>query len=441
MVSRRIVIVGGGFAGAALAYHLLQQRSRQLQVCMIEPGPRLGRGVAYGVSSPLLRLNVPASRMSLDPARPDDFVVYAGAQAQPHAYLSRALYGAYVNERLLAAAAQSGDRLQVLRAAAVDMRFEPAPVVLLEDCRALPADQVVLATGLSARAPELDLPRDPRIVHAWDESALAQLPREARVLVLGSGLSALDVLQLLDARAHRGQIVVMSRHGLLPREHAPAPSGFGIPASLLPPPSTLAALIPWLRRVTDAAQEAGGAWQHGIDALRPWTQQIWQSLSLADRRRFLRRVRPYWEVNRHRAPRDTLQRLREKQESGAVQLVAGRLLACDAEPEALRVRVRSREHGEREERFAALVCCLGPNASVEHAPPLIRSLVRTGHASADELGLGIKTGPLGRVIDAEGRASAQLFTLGQLCCASRWETTSAPDIVEDVVALAEWLGQ
>jgi mannose-6-phosphate isomerase-like protein (cupin superfamily) len=92
--SGRIVIVGGGLSAAALTYHLAIRVRHPLQVSIIERGAWLGRGIAYGVSSPVFRLNVPASRMSLDPQVPDDFARWAGVTATPDVFLARTRYGA-----------------------------------------------------------------------------------------------------------------------------------------------------------------------------------------------------------------------------------------------------------------------------------------------------------------------------------------------------------
>lgn len=110
-----------------------------------------------------------------------------------------------------------------------------------------------------------------------------------------------------------------------------------------------------------------------------------------------------------------------------------------AEPDALRVVLRYRNGTLREEQFSAIVRCLGPSLDVADAPPLMASLLRDGHARVCTTRLGIATGDCGRVIDAAGRPSEHVFALGQLCRASRWETTSAHDIVRDAVALAELL--
>ncbi len=310
----------------------------------------------------------------------------------------------------------------------------------LADGRRLHAERIVLATGLSARSSHCRLPRDARVLDAWDEHSLARLPQDGRILLLGSGLSALDVFGLLEARKHRGDVVLLSRHGLLPRPHAKRFGHFEAPARLGPPPVRLRPLIAWVRELVREAIAAGACWQHALEALRPHTQQIWQSLPAADRAQFVRRVRAYWEVLRHRAPVDVLERLAARRAGGDLDVRAGQLVGCEATAHGLRVTTRARGcTAMREEMFNAVVCCVGPSSDVADGPPLLAALLRDGLAVVSSTRLGIETGAHGRVVDARGKPSEHVFALGQLCRASRWETTSAPDIVRDAVALADVL--
>ncbi|MET0387702.1 MAG: FAD-dependent oxidoreductase [Polyangiales bacterium] len=441
--ARTVAIVGGGFAGVALAYHLLASRS-ELQVTLIERDPLVGRGVAYQASSPLLRLNVPASRMSLDPQQPLDFVRFAGAEQEPGAFLARSLYGGYVGHCLSRAAREHPGRLHVVHDTVLQVCKNPAAdggrgngrELRLERGGVLHADAVVLATGLSARTKASVLPDDPRVLDAWDEAALSRLPRTARVLVVGSGLTALDVLRLLIAGDHRGEIVVTSRHGLLPRPHAEQPGCFALPPHLLPAPSRLRALISWTRALTRLAADGGVPWQHVMEALRPHTPQIWQALPIGEQRRFVRHARVYWEVLRHRAPRDLLDEVARVQALGQLSVARGRLTACHAAPDALHVTLAGRRSPPRQLKFDAIVPCLGPSLNMVDDSPLLAALVQGGHARLCENGLGLATAEHGSVVDAAGRPQPDLFALGVLCRAERWETTSAPGIVQDAVALA-----
>jgi uncharacterized NAD(P)/FAD-binding protein YdhS len=427
---RTIAIVGGGFAGVAVAYHLLRTGPSDLRVTIVESGPWLGRGVAYALESPLLRLNVPAARMSLDPDAPDDFVAYANASDDPNAFLPRSVYGAYVEDRLASVIRESPAKLRVIRgrAIAIDDRS-----LILEDGRRVPAERIVLASG-HARAASAD--EDPRLIDGWDECALAGVPSDARVLVIGSGLTALDVLAVLDARGHRGAIDVVSRHGLLPRAHVSPAALATIPDACGPAPSRLVELLAWGRAVVREAERAGEPWQHAIDAIRPLVPELWRRLSPADRARFVRSVRAYWDVLRHRAPADVLERVGERVRDGAVTVRAGTVLGCEPAADGVAVAIRRGGAIERA-RYDAVVRCTGP--AIRGADALSASLVRERRAKADPAGLGIVTSPDGRVVDPAGRKSDRLFAIGAPARASRGESTSVPEIARAAGALARTL--
>jgi uncharacterized NAD(P)/FAD-binding protein YdhS len=424
-----VVIAGGGFAGAALTYHLLRRGGSDLRVSLVERGPGLGRGVAYGVDNTVFRLNVPASRMSIDPSVPDDFVRWARAEDQPHAFLERARYGAYVVERLGAAVQASKGRLRVLRGEAIAYEGR---VVSLHDGRQVDADVFVLATGLAPRISTSGLPDDPRIVDAWNERALGTLPSSGRILVLGAGLSALDVVALLEARSFDGDIDILSRNGLLPRPHLEP----WTPASPLSAevaegaPRELRALVRWVRGLARDAERSGRPWQGAVDALRPHVPRLWAALSPSDRARFVRSVRPFWEVLRHRAPSDSRARVERLREEGRLSVVAGRIVRCTAEAHGLVVEVQRRTDDEpRLERYDAIVRCIGPALRhSESETPLVRSLLNQGLAVRDPAGLGLITDPRGAFVSASGSSSTSCFALGAHRRASTWECTSVPDI-------------
>jgi uncharacterized NAD(P)/FAD-binding protein YdhS len=434
-----IVIVGGGFAGAAAAFHLLERGSSHLRISLIERGSQFGRGVAYGVTSSLYRLNVPASRMSIDPRRSDDFVVWAGATSSPNAFLPRTLYGAYVEAALTKAVRESRAELCAIRGEASGIDGDS---VQLSDGRRVPADVVILATGLAPRIAPRWMSSDSRIVDCWDERALVNLPTQGRVLILGSGLSALDVISTLSAREFSGQVTVLSRHGLLPRPHIdpslrPKPiSAEAIDAS----PKELRALLGWVRRLVNERSSEGDAWQLAIDALRPHVPHLWQRLSASDRARFVRSIRPYWDVLRHRAPNDMLDIVARWQERGALERAAGQVISCEPNDEGLDVLICERGGHLRRERFDAIVRCIGPALTQSDMDaPLLASLVTKGEAMRDPAGLGIVTTKNGAIVNVKGDASTRIFTLGALRRASEWECTAVPEIARQASALSEQL--
>ncbi len=434
-----VVIAGGGFAGTALAYHLLRQNRPDLRITLVERGPWIGRGIAYGIDSTVFRLNVPASKMSLDPENPDDFVRWAGAGDKPNAFLERARYGAYVIDRLAGAIRNAPGKLRIFRGEAVSVEDGGVRVATGE---LLGADVVVVATGLAPRIATGGLVADARVIDAWDECGLATLPREGRVLILGAGLSALDIVSLLNRRGFRGGLTILSRHGLLPRSHVePFSSARPLSAEIArAAPQNLRGLLAWGRALIREAERRGEPWQHAIDSLRPHIATIWASLPPSDRARFVRSVRPYWDVLRHRAPLDVLEIIERWRAEGRLELLAGSVSQSAAAPGGLDVSIRLASGHQRDVRYDAIVRCIGPALrQIEMETPLIRSLVARGVAVRDSSGLGIVTDQIGALVDPSGSSSDRYFALGAERRASMWESTSVPDISVHALSLARRL--
>jgi uncharacterized NAD(P)/FAD-binding protein YdhS len=436
---RNVVIIGGGFSGAAVAYHLLRRGDANLRITIVERGPYLGRGVAYGVDSSVFRLNVPASKMSIDPEKPDDFVKWARAEESPNAFLSRSLYGAYTVDRLAKTIRAGSSKLRMIRSDAIGV---DAHGVHLNDGRVLPAEVVVLATGLAPRIAQQWLAVDSRIIDAWDECGLATLPQNGRLLILGAGLSALDVMSLLNARNFKGSVTILSRRGLLPRphlEHA-APVRPLEEAIISDCPKDLRHMIRFVREVVREAMSRGETWQQGFDRLRPHVTSMWTRLSPKDRLRLVRSVRPYWDVLRHRAPADSLAIVDNWRGQNRVEVVAGRVNRCEPQADGLDVTIKSSGKRERHERYDRIVRCIGP--ALEHSEsdnPLICSLFDSGAAAHDPSGLGMVTDSVGRVVGRDGKPSERIYAIGALRRASDWETTAVPDISKHAARLAAHL--
>src|SRR5205823_14874922 len=83
------------------------------------------------------------------------------------------------------------------------------------------ADAVALAVGNFH--PEGDVPG--YVANPWNPSALAGLDPEAPVLLIGTGLTMIDVVISLLDQNHRGPIHAVSRRGLLPHMHAATTPG------------------------------------------------------------------------------------------------------------------------------------------------------------------------------------------------------------------------
>lgn len=434
----QIVVVGGGASGIAAAYHLIKHGAADVRVNIVERGPELGRGIAYGVESDLFLLNVPASRMSIDPEIPDDFVKYANSEADPHAFLPRSLYGRYLNDRFASLVRDHAAKVRVYRDEAVGIEAGPSgATITLRSGATLDAKSVIVATGLSPRITKSLY--DPRIVDGWDECALGALPRYGRILILGAGLSALDVLAWLDHISFRGTVRIVSPRGLMSKPHrvnqnrVPALSA----AQIESVPRDLRSRIRWMRALVRECELAGEGFQSAFDKIRPHVETLYRSMPAADRVRFMRHVRSYWEIFRHRAPIAALERVQRLESEGRLERTAGRVIHEDREGERIRVRIRTRTGNEVADEFDAIVRCIGPSMSMkESMTPFSESLLAQGLARVEGSGLGLETDREGRLVGASGASSRFVFGLGAVRRASSWETTSMPDITVHAAAVA-----
>ena len=271
----------------------------------------------------------------------------------------------------------------------------------------------------------------------WEEGALDGLTPEGAVVTIGSNLTMVDVALALDHRNHRGPILAVSTHGLLPQPHL----------SRLPPAWTSRIdgdasgprdLMRAMREETNAARTQGLEWRSVVDSLRPRTGSIWSSWPDRERRRFMRHARPYWEIHRHRMAPENADTISSLLRSGRLRVLAGRIARVSETTDALEVRIVGRG-GRREERVRAarVVNCTGPGMDFRRSrDPLIRDLFARGLARPGPVGLGFDAGQDGGLIGADGGPSRALYTLGPPLKGMYWETTAVPEIRVQAQALA-----
>lgn len=443
-----IVVCGGG-ASAVLLLHALRKRAEHpLHVTIVEERPSAGIGIAYGTPSDSHLLNVPAGRMSADAENPNEFVEWLSENAPAQTFTAksfapRGLYGAYLKHLLAAAAVDRRAPVQVTvrhdAVCAVEQRARHWTLTLANG-KMIDADAVVVATGNAPPRPCFatgEAARELVVDDPWDAEAKAGVPRSANVALVGSGLTAVDVAAELLDKGHRGQIRMISRHGLLPRKHAASlVSG----AWLFPPyPSSVAELM---RRTRREAQSIPGqdAWRTAIDALRPNLPAVWNALTPDDKARFLRHVRPFWEVHRHRMAPEVAVRIEGAVERGKIIVQQGRLLAIEsAMLGGLSLRVKARGRVTPVPADIA-INCTGPECDpTASRNPLIVHLLQKGLARPDPLRLGLDTDANDRVIAADGAVQQGLYAIGPVARGRRWEVTAVPEIRQQADHLARLL--
>ncbi len=437
-----VAIIGGGFCGTLAAIRLLTAGKRGdaslpfgSRIVLIEP-TRPGQGLAYRSGPDYWRLNVPAAKMSAFSGRPADFFEWAHArdpQVQPGDYLPRAWYGEYLADRLAFAKQRSPRWLtfEHVRARATGLALNDGlATITLSNGAMIEADRVLLALGNSpTAAPVPDAPD--AVADAWNIDWMESLPTYVpRVLLVGTGLTMIDIALDIAEKRPDARVLAISRHGLLPRLHEDAsgkPPAFNARKLLARGP-----LHQRLRQFrAHVASSAGqGDWRAALQSIREVMPELWQAASHRTRQRFLRHLRAWWDVHRHRVPQPTFSRIDELKRRSRLAIEPGRIVETHRIKDGVVVSWHPRGSSKlRQELVDIVVNVTGPDSNpVRSDCPLVQSLLSEGLCRPDNLRLGWETDDNGRLIAADGRASNVLYYVGPLLRARHWEATAVPEL-------------
>jgi uncharacterized NAD(P)/FAD-binding protein YdhS len=425
---------------------LKESSSRPLAVTVFEPRERLGAGVAYSTRCPAHVLNTRASNMAAS-GSDTDFLFWLRSERDRRGFnwgaddfAPRQYYGDYLQSRLREVYSAKNIKLSWQRRAAQhvvagDEGWQVRP----SQGPAVPADIIVFATGNEPPTPlGTELPAAAqRLVlnNPWQSEALNELPRDAAVLIAGTGLTAVDAVVELLHRRHTGPLYAFSRRALMPRVHGDA---LELPESLRASlPTSLRALVKRVRELSgDARAER---WRGVMLQLRSRAPHIWAAWDLEERRRFLRHVRPFWDVHRHRLAPEVHAKLSRALSRGQLSVVRGRLEALEqvGARGTLRATLRRGAAPAAVLEGAALINCTGPAADVRRSNnSLLRSIIADGHVRPDALSLGLATDERFHVLSHDGAVQRTLYALGPLARGRQWELTAVPEIREQVRLVA-----
>ena len=428
---KNIVIIGGGFSGTVTAINIARLSRTPVRITVVDESPVDCRGVAYGTRCGGHLLNVVARNMSALADQPNHFVDWLQTRCEyldvspaalKETFVPRRVFGDYLNGlfywHATSLALEKEFRLDVVHGRAEDILVSgDQATVTLNEGRTLTADKVVLAIGNQQpgefRLPGLDCRSPKYIGNPWRNWEDKLPPPDKDVMLIGSGLTMVDVFLTLQERNWRGKIWAVSRHGLMPLSHF---KGFDYPDPLAdePEPVSLRHMVAIFQRHLREIRKRGQNPALLVDKLRPYTQRLWKNFSLFEKRQFNRHFRTPWNVTRHRIAPEIHQKLSEAIAQGQLEVIAGRLRDCKESSTALTLNVDGR-HGSRQIEAAALINCTGPQECyIASKTPLFTNLVARGLIQPDDMRMGIKAAPTFAVLDAQDRESNIIFALGSL---------------------------
>jgi uncharacterized NAD(P)/FAD-binding protein YdhS len=451
--TQRVAIVGGGAAGALAAVHLLREYREDcpLEIDLIDRTGGFGAGVAYGTTDPLHLLNVPAVRMGAIHGRPEHFHEWLAERGEPvaeEAFLTRGHYATYIRDLLASAEREATDARLRRHRGEVTAIVEhhgaaAAPLELsLADGERIEADRVILAIGPLDGGDPIEVPDELKesgtyVADPWVAGALAEVRRDREVLVIGTGLSMVDVVLSLGDGGGGPRIRAVSRHGLVPRRHRRTLTNlrrFHVPTETGRLEPMIAAVFAQICRVS----QQGDDWRDVIDSMRPVTPSLWKALDTEEQRRFLKEFHRLWDVHRFRMAPEVADRFEALQAAGQVRAESNAIVSLEPHGDRVRAFLRSPGATDLDEvEVDRVINCSGAGTDLRRqAPPLLAGLIAAGLARPDVLGLGLDVDEHGALRGADGEPSERLFAIGSLRRGVEWEAIGITEIRDHSGAVA-----
>ena len=307
MTPSALCIIGSGYSAAALVLHLDARGAAMDGVTVIGP-QALGAGQAFGCINDDFRLNVRAELMQLWPDDPGHFANWAEthisgdeeADTDVGSFYRRQDFATYIADEI--AARPTLETVSHIKASATGITSAGGIWhINLDNGSTAGAARVVLATG---NPPPVwpfseQIGDTPTLIRVpWRGDWAGSIESDARIVVIGSGLTALDALHTLRSRRHRGSITLVAPDGLLP----PVQTGWsGANALEWPQGVRASGFLKFMRDTVGDIPWQDTEWQRRFESLRYHISAAWQRLDPEDQERLMRRFGWLWSLARFRA--------------------------------------------------------------------------------------------------------------------------------------------
>ncbi len=423
-----LIIIGGGFSGILLSYHV-KTLAPNMKVGIIHPAKHLG-GLAYSQATSSAVLNVPHWKMSAlvdDSENFSKFVKDQNCPLQDQAFARRQDYLIYL-QKITAESQLAGTHLIEGEALAISKNQNIWDVKLAS--KTLHCKLVVLALGnfppssFNSNPAKHFIQNDP-----WKPGVIQSLLKNKQITIIGTGLTAVDIVWELFNQNYQGEITLVSRRGLTPMSHDLNQHPMNWDGPVCSP----------LLMLRHFKQQIGtNDWRSVIDSLRPITQETWQAWDLTLQKQFIRHLRPYWDVARHRLAPTLANTLETLKSDGRLIIKRGRILEITSTKDQSQAIIKFKNNTSL--ITDQIMNCSGSQSLSTQTSPLIASILNSGYAQIDDLKLGFKTDHVGRILGARENVT-NLYTIGPLRKGTLWESIAVPELRPETIALAKTLIQ
>ena len=451
-----VAIIGVGFSGLMTAYHLIKDTTVPLTLHLINDKDTFGRGAAYSTKSLKHLLNVPAAKMSAILDDPNHFLEWAhqlpayesvNKDTLGKAFLPRKIFGNYFNSIWEEALKnkRADTVINIIHDSAVDIdKVNNEYLIKTKAGATVHAHYVVLATGN-------ETPANPRIKNEtfyqssryiknpWLTDVTKYLKPNEDLLIIGNGLTTVDLLITIMSTGYTGHIHTLSPSGWAVLPHRHNHLEYKNLINEIQEPYTLDDIYTKMMKHYRLLHKVGISIEPIVDSLRSHTHKIWKALSHEDKVTFLRDIKTNWNKVRHRIAPQLFDYVQNLQIKGKLIVHRADLLDIKEDTTGITVSYLNRYNRKTETLHTGqVVNCTGPHIDITKSEdPLLQSLVAKGMIQPDKLRIGMDVTDQWTLIDKDGHENPTLYTIGGNLRGLLWETTAVPELKVQSSVLAK----
>ncbi len=227
-----VAIIGFGFCGRLAFFNLTKNPNKNLKILIFDNKGSDYLGPAFSEFNKSYILNVTANKMSIFPdSNESDFCNFLASRYPDEwkkvgkdGYAPRYIYGKYMEDFTRNAfenAKKNGVEFEFVEEEVMEVKNSFS--IKTKSQRKYKADEILLATSFKQSEVPFKVSSKNFIEKLWDQKYLNfhnhNFSNDETICLLGSGLTAVDVIVGLRKKGFTGKIFVISRRGNLPKKH------------------------------------------------------------------------------------------------------------------------------------------------------------------------------------------------------------------------------
>lgn len=387
---KKIAIVGFGFCGIMVFGNILKKISSQksqtkIKFIIFEKDGEEAVGAGFSNFNDNYILNVPVKKMSPLENSPDDFLNFLKENYRDiyekngaDGFVPRNVYGDFLKKL-------RNDFFNLANDLEIDCELIQKAVIDIDEGFKIhtkhtffDADEIIISSSFVQSKLNYCLNDEKLISPLWSKNSINfhqknNFKIDDKICIIGTGLSAVDVLVGLNAKNFSGKIYAISRRGNFPQPHFSQQNvnPTQVPISFIDDNDAKTGIVNIslkFRKYLRANQNYD--LRHLIDSIRHKTKALWHNLDEKNKRIFLKKMLPYWNIFRHRVPNASLEIINKMIENNKLEIVKSSVKSIEKSDGKFIIKTNKKNL-----ECDYVVNCLGFDYDIKNYP-LIESMLK-----------------------------------------------------------------